>query len=144
MPVVYLIMIKDKRYWSLSTLYYCATYTATRNPRVVRVRKNTDRMKRSLLTYIHTSRRGRHRNQGGRGAEEGACGLEAAADDSGISCGELDGGGAVAREGFGDGVDDARVGWGGGAVERCQVVEAHPGEGGPSGGWRREGRHGSW
>ena len=66
-PVVYLIMIKDKRYWSLSTLYYCATYTATRNPRVVRVRKNTDRMKRSLLTYIHTSRRGRHRNQGGRG-----------------------------------------------------------------------------
>ena len=66
-PVVYLIMIKHKRYWSLSTLYYCATYTATRNPRVVRVRKNTDRMKRSLLTYIHTSRRGRHRNQGGRG-----------------------------------------------------------------------------
>ena len=98
-------------------------------------------MKRSVLRYIPP---GAVDIETRAGAEEGARGLEAAADDSGISCRELDGGGAMAREGFGDGVDGARVGWGGGAVERRQVVEAHPGEGGPSGGWRREGRHGSW
>jgi hypothetical protein len=84
--------------------------------------------------------------EAGAVAEEGARGLEGAPDDSGVRCREVDGGGAVAREGSSDGFDCARVGRGEGAVERDQVVEAHPGDGAPSGagGWRRESRHGSW
>lgn len=34
----------------------------------------------------------------------------------------------MAREGFGDGLDGGGVGSGGGAVEGCQIVEAHRGE----------------
>nr|CAB3451585.1 unnamed protein product [Digitaria exilis] len=45
----------------------------------------------------------------GAGAEEGARGLESAADYSGVRCGEVEGGGAVAGEGLGDGVDGVGV-----------------------------------
>ena len=92
---------------------------------------------------MHTVPPGAVDMDAGAGTEEGARGLEGAADDCGVRGGELEDGGAVAREGGGEGVDGARVGRGGGAVERCDVVEAHPGEGGPSSGGRRR-REDGW
>lgn len=82
------------------------------------------------------------------GAEEGASGLEGAAEDGGVGVGEVEEGGAVAGEGGGEGMDGAAVGGGRGAIVGRQVVEAHPGEspaaasgGGRWGGGRHE--HGS-